>query len=447
MNVRSLAQDPPFQTPSQSSPTSPPLSSSRASKSKGEWDTPTRCIAKGQYIEGATRRRIREITGIPERTQKRITRKDAPYRRPGALRKGPKEQIDRNTLHRMIDYATANYTSRTVSFEALRQIFTPAISQARTVKRHLNNAGFYKCKACQKSYLREINVQKRYAFCDAHMKMEDQLSYWQSVKFSDEVHVFLESRSAEFILRQDNERYCDDCMQFNKRSRKGVLHAWAMVGYGGFKTPLIWYDVNEFTELNEDPAWQLERAEQGDIAPAGALETEQEEHRLLRDTNCSHKCKNKQECKHACCKGYKASKHGGNLTQLQYLNYIFKPYIEPALRRAQLQGESFVLMEDNDNCHGTRSSNNPVFLYKESLEGFHYYANPPQSPDFNIIEKCWRIMKQRVKQRKPTTLEELKQYCEEEWGLITPEQVDKMVKDMPKKVEECWRRGGLHTPW
>jgi hypothetical protein len=234
-------------------------------------------------------------------------------------------------------------------------------------------------------------------------------------------------------------------MQFRKNNHASVLHAWGIVGYN-FKSNLIFFDVND--EIQEDPSWELEITEQEGLPPpAPAVETEEEERRLLNEPTCKHHCKDKTACKHACCKGYTKKKKGGNMTQTQYLEWIFKGQIEPIWRQHQSRGEHFILLEDNDGCHGTRSDNNPVVNYKRSLHRFKWYANPPQSPDLNVIENVWRIIKQRVKQRKPTTVDELRQYVKEEWDRITQEEINKLVDTMPRRITECHKRGGLQTPF
>jgi hypothetical protein len=169
-----------------------------------------------------------------------------------------------------------------------------------------------------------------------------------------------------------------------------------MVGWD-YKSELVFYNVNT---LQNDPAWDKEAMDQIANEPNAVLETEAKEQRLLNDNGpptCKHTCKDKQACKHECCKGRKKPKSGGNLTQLQYLHHILKPHIEPEWRRCFHNGIPFILEEDNDGSHSTRSIDNPVHEYKMSLEGFLWYANLLQSPDLSIIENVWRILKQRVK--------------------------------------------------
>ena len=104
-----------------------------------------------------------------------------------------------------------------------------------------------------------------------------------------------------------------------------------MVGYD-YKSELIFFDIND--QIEEDPLWVLKITKQeGLLLLVLALKTTEEEQRLIGESNYKHNCKDKTACKYECCKGYKSKKKGGNMTQTQYLEWIFKPYIEPEWRR------------------------------------------------------------------------------------------------------------------
>jgi hypothetical protein len=80
-----------------------------------------------------------------------------------------------------------------------------------------------------------------------------------------------------------------------------------------------------------------------------------------RPSTCKHHCKNKEAYKHACYKaGHRQSKLAGNMTMPQYLTQIFKPFIEKAWQEAKDAYRSFILLEDNDGSHGTRTTDNIV---------------------------------------------------------------------------------------
>jgi hypothetical protein len=86
------------------------------------------------------------------------------------------------------------------------------------------------------------------------------------------------------------------------------------------------------------------------------------------------------------------------MTMPQYLTKIFKPYVEKAWQQAKDQRKRFILLEDNDGSHRTKTSTNIVARHKALIK-IPWYPNSPKSPDLNIIKNVWRILKQRLKQR------------------------------------------------
>lgn len=416
--------------------TDTPPSQNTRTKSYIETDSPSRVRVITYRACGKTAAQTREYTGVPERTQRRILQPNAPYRRPGKERSGKPPAIDNRLLRDLIAYVRCNWETRTSKWQELVDEFKLNCTK-NTVKKHLNDAGYYKCKACQKSYLREANVRKREKFARSNLRYSKE--WWRRVRFTDEVHFNKDSRAAAWVIRLQDERSHEDCIQFNKRSHGTDLHCWAMVGYD-YKSPIVFFDVND--SIDTDPSWNHVHDEQ---QPQPVKETEEEERRLLGEPWCNHRCKNKVNCKHKCCKELLKPKKGGDLTQEQYLEWIFKGYIEPVWRRARSKGEHFVLMEDNDNAHGTRTDDNSVICYKRGLGTFDWYANPPQSPDFNIIENVWRILKQRVKKYKPRIVDELRKAILYEWEHIEQEKINNLVDSMPRRLRQCWEREGLHT--
>ena len=96
-----------------------------------------------------------------------------------------------------------------------------------------------------------------------------------------------------------------------------------------------------------------------------------------------------------------------------------------------------MLLEDSDGSHGIQSFDNPVRRYKDSLQGFQRYADPPQSLYFNIIENVWRIFKQRVKRHCYKAVNELKAAIELEWSRMEQWKINEIVDSMPTRLRQC----------
>lgn len=66
----------------------------------------------------------------------------------------------------MIRYLRKDHDTRTTTWQQLAELHPlddkGTTASALTVKRALNMAGYYTCKACQKSWLLAANVEARY---------------------------------------------------------------------------------------------------------------------------------------------------------------------------------------------------------------------------------------------------------------------------------------------
>lgn len=440
-----IRQNAPFQTPSPNRENNENTLRNEDKKLEREWDTPTRKEVKILKEFGWSQKRIRHRTNVPERSQSRIITSST--RRPGTKRKGATRKLSDRSLNAMIRHIRKSFENRQITWKELAHLYGNDCDP-QTVKTALGRRGYYKCKACQMSWLKEHNVQERLDFAKANQYHN--LTYWRSVRFTDEVHFALESRAAAWVIRTNDERCEPTCIQYKMRSDGSQLHCWAMVGYN-YKGPLVFYDSNDNSEPSD---WIYNILNEGTDTPNPAKGTLAEEAQLLGDrtpSKCKHLCKDKELCKHRCCKaGYRNLKEGGNLTQVQYLNKIFRPYVEKAWQEAKDEHRSFLLMEDNDGSHGTRTTGNIVARYKAYL-GIPWYCNVARSPDLNIIENVWRILKQRVKQRVkysgPLQIDQLRRIIQEVWAGIDLSEINKLVVTMPKRIDDVIKRGGLNTPF
>ncbi len=70
---------------------------------------------------------------------------------------------------------------------------------------------------------------------------------------------------------------------------------------------------------------------------------------------------------------------------------------------------------------------------------------PACSPD--LSENIWRIIKRKIRQRRPRTLQQLETYIRQEWDQIPTPRLQKLITLMPRRLETVLKRGGDAIPW
>lgn len=247
-------------------------------------------------------------------------------------------------------------------------------------------------KASQKRLIREKNRALREAYGQAWLESP---TAYRNVFYSDEVHWGI-TYATENIKREPGEELSPSCIQLRKGdSHRALLHAHAFVGYN-IKSRLIFYETE---------TW-----------PKG------------------HPKAGKNKC-------------GGNIPTSVYERIIQEDYA-PAFEEQRRAGREMTLLEDNDWAHGTRQKNHPMNAIKRAT-GVTWFANIPQSPDLNIIENVWRLIKQRLKHHNHEygNKEKLKRAILEEWDAVTQQEINDLVDTYPQRCQQLVERKGLHTDW
>jgi DDE superfamily endonuclease len=121
---------------------------------------------------------------------------------------------------------------------------------------------------------------------------------------------------------------------------------------------------------------------------------------------------------------YTGAGGSGRLTQADYV-VILEGVVAPNW------DANWILLEDNDNSHGTRGVKANKCKQAKRRLGIKCESNPPESPDLNPIKTIWRTIKQRLKNR-GLILDgtELRRAIQEEWDDITLEE----------RIISLWRR-------
>jgi transposase len=106
-----------------------------------------------------------------------------------------------------------------------------------------------------------------------------------------------------------------------------------------------------------------------------------------------------------------------------------------------LFNQELVFQQDNAPAHNERS----VKEYFESndIDILHW---PPQSPDLNIIEDCWRYLKRRLKNNYEQE-RELRQDILTIWNTMPEEFITKLYRSIPQRLREVIKSKGGPTKY
>ncbi len=72
---------------------------------------------------------------------------------------------------------------------------------------------------------------------------------------------------------------------------------------------------------------------------------------------------------------------------------------------------------------------------------------PSISPDLNLIEHLWGILKRKVEERKVSNIYQLRDVIMEEWKRTRVATCEALVNSMPKRVKAVLENNGGHTKY
>ena len=109
----------------------------------------------------------------------------------------------------------------------------------------------------------------------------------------------------------------------------------------------------------------------------------------------------------------------------------------------QVYNNRSIFQQDGAPCH--RSASTTAYFTANSIKLLKDW--PPQSPDLNVIENLWAILKEKVRQRQPNNVNELWCYCLEEWQAIPQETIDKLYDSVKNRFRAVIASRGKTTKY
>jgi hypothetical protein len=128
-----------------------------------------------------------------------------------------------------------------------------------------------------------------------------------------------------------------------------------------------------------------------------------------------------------------AALKGKGMTGQRYVDMVLKGFLKRAASSMHIQtwGEVLVV-EDGAPCRTCK-------LAKDArIElGIKSLVHPPHSPDLNPIENVWHLLKIKVSQlpTRATTLDKLWEQVQACWKDIDQSYINKLIANMPERVE------------
>ncbi|CDQ96643.1 unnamed protein product [Oncorhynchus mykiss] len=120
---------------------------------------------------------------------------------------------------------------------------------------------------------------------------------------------------------------------------------------------------------------------------------------------------------------------------------ILKQHLKTSVRKLKL-GRKWVFQMDNDPKHTSKVVEK--WLKDNKVKVLEW---PSQSPDLHPIEHLWAELKKCVRARRPTSLTQLPQLCQEEWAKIHPTYCGKLVEGYPKRLTQVKQFKGNATKY
>ena len=105
--------------------------------------------------------------------------------------------------------------------------------------------------------------------------------------------------------------------------------------------------------------------------------------------------------------------------------------------------EGDIFQQDGAPCHASKST---MAYFEEKVIAILAFW-PSQSPDFNITEQVWEILKRKMMKKCPKSVNELWQMVEKKFYAIPDKEIENLFASLPKRVKSCLKTRGWSTKY
>jgi transposase len=359
-----------------------------------EHETPRRVRFRFLVEQGETQAEAARILGLPRGTAKKWIKQHNSDRRTGK-RTGRPPIISDEKIKEIIKWMTGYYERRTMPLQEIAKAHNIKACNNTILAAFARYGYHYHTPDC-KPFLSKATKLKRWTFSIANWDRPKE--YWRKGLYCDESTIKTNMRRRQKLLRKRGERRRLDCIQFTFTSGRESVHCFAAIGYN-FKSQLLFLSTEGqgkgFTQQKYEA--QVLRRELGEI--------------------CTQLHENKRLLGDFCCDG------------------------------------DYFVVEDGSRVHGIKDTQrNHGLCNKARVECYITTIDwPPSSPDLNPIENVWRVLKQRLRMRKPHggwSLTELKEAVQDVWeNEIRVEDFNCYIDSLPERLRLVRLRKGATTHW
>ncbi|RPA90925.1 hypothetical protein L873DRAFT_1838836 [Choiromyces venosus 120613-1] len=320
-----------------------------------------------------------------------------------------------------------------------------------TILKALHECGIQAYREEWKFILKPENKVTRFQYCELRKDWRPEVE-WAKYGFTDEMSIEIGGTfGVSLVWREHGEQWEEDCRGATKKNKSTVM-CWGMIKWN-YKGPFYIWETETEKDQSEarDQIAILNENASNQEAQLNKEWKELEEWTALRLWELAVAHALGQAAKDSNTKAPKATMsylgkkfrfkkiekgEGRGIDSWRYIKYVCRPLLWPVCQQLLREDQEFILMEDNAPGHDCWYTNQ-----ERVKEGVNKVNWPPNSPDFNPIERIWYLLKSRIQTRRGNecvmSVKRMREVLVEEWNHVTIDEINREIQRLPTVMERC----------